>query len=123
MIGYHDLDGLGILDELQSLCAAAAGQHLVVDSDRPRENVQQEGVVVYTKHSRSAFRCNSHDTMSPFIGFSSTLFGLRIAHRQITQPFVDRADLGIKVGQQRSHGGEITGMPRDLNISTKLTYL
>src|ERR1019366_6340560 len=111
MIGYHDLDGLGILDELQSLCAAAAGQHLVVDSDRPRENVQQERVVVYAKHAGSAVGCNSHDTLSRkssprgarrsaptdadalrghrirslqavfrlsgFIGFSSTLFGLR----------------------------------------------
>src|ERR1017187_538495 len=120
MIGYHDLDGLGILDELQSLCAAAAGQHLVVASDRSRENVQQERVVVYAKHAGSAVGCNSHDTMSPVICFSSTLFGLRIAHRQITQPFVDRPDLGVKVGQQRGQGVEITGMTRDLNISTKL---
>jgi hypothetical protein len=52
---------------------------------------------------------------------SSTLFGSRIAHRQTTQPFIDRPDLGLKVGQQRGHGGEITGMTRDLNISTKLT--
>jgi hypothetical protein len=59
--------------------------------------------------------------LSGFIGFSSTLFGLWITHRQITQPFVDRPDLGLKVGQQRGHGVEITGMTRDLNISTKLT--
>jgi hypothetical protein len=74
-------------------------------------------------HTRILFahRRMKRFSLSGFICFSSTLFDLRIAHRQITQPFVDRPDLGLKVGQQRGHGGEITGMTRDLNISTKLT--
>jgi hypothetical protein len=37
MIGNYDLDGLGILYQLQGLCAAAAGQYLVVDSNRTRK--------------------------------------------------------------------------------------
>jgi hypothetical protein len=40
---------------------------------------------------------------------------------QITQPFVDRPDLGVKVGQQRGQGVEIAGMTRDLNIRKKVT--
>src|ERR1700691_5338362 len=42
MIGYDDLEGLGILGELQSLFTAAAGQHLVVDSNHLRKSAKEK---------------------------------------------------------------------------------
>jgi hypothetical protein len=54
-------------------------------------------------------------------GESAGHLGFGIAQMQITQPFLDRADLGLKVGQQRGQGVEIAGMTRDLNIRTKVT--
>jgi hypothetical protein len=72
MIGDYNLDGLGLLYELQRLRAAVAGQHLVVGSNRPRENVEHEGVVVHAKHSGSAVGCggvagNNDDSSDCFI--------------------------------------------------------
>jgi hypothetical protein len=64
MIGYHHLDGLGVLDQLQSFRAAAGGQNLVVDPDRFLENIQDEGIVIYAKQSRSWVGSRSHNSLS-----------------------------------------------------------
>jgi hypothetical protein len=40
---------------------------------------------------------------------------------QITQPFVDCPGLGLKIGQQRGHGGEIAGMTCALDVRAKVT--